>query len=48
MEIRTIQPSPFADGQVYFGGYDCNFYSADGTAWIAHGSLRDVRGPADE
>jgi hypothetical protein len=33
--IRTIQPSPFADGRLYFAGYDDNFYPADGTAWVA-------------
>jgi hypothetical protein len=35
VSIRTIQPSPFGDGELYYGGYDCNFYPADGTAWIA-------------
>ncbi len=35
VSIRTIAPSPFADGRIYYGGYDCNFYPADGTAWIA-------------
>jgi hypothetical protein len=35
VSIRTIQPSPFGDGHIYYGGYDCNFYLADGTAWIA-------------
>jgi hypothetical protein len=35
VSIRTIAPSPFGDGQIYFGGYDCNFVPADGTAWIA-------------
>jgi hypothetical protein len=35
VSIRTIKPSPFGDGGLYYGGYDCNFYPADGTAWIA-------------
>jgi hypothetical protein len=38
VSIRTIAPSPFGDGQIYFGGYDCNFVPADGTAWIATSS----------
>lgn len=45
---RTIKESPFGDGRVYLGGYDANFYPADGTAWI--GSLQSseadvARGP---
>jgi hypothetical protein len=35
VSVRTIAPSPFGDGRIYYGGYDCNFYPADGTAWIA-------------
>lgn len=35
VSIRTIKASPFGDGRLYFGGYDCNFYPADGTAWVA-------------
>ena len=35
VSIRTIVPSPFAGGQIFYGGYDCNFYPADGTAWVA-------------
>jgi hypothetical protein len=35
VSIRTIASSPFGDGRIYYGGYDCNFYPADGTAWIA-------------
>jgi hypothetical protein len=35
VSIRTIVRSPFGDGRLYYGGYDCNFYPADGTAWIA-------------
>lgn len=35
VSIRTIVPSPFGDGRPYYGGYDCNFYPADGAAWIA-------------
>jgi hypothetical protein len=26
-------------GRNYFGGYDCNFYPADGTAWVASSTL---------
>ena len=40
VSIRTIVPSPFRGGQIYYGGYDCNFYPADGTAWVAT-SLRN-------
>ena len=35
VSIRTIAASPFGDGRIYYGGYDCNFYPADGTAWVA-------------
>ena len=35
VSIRTIVPSPFGDDRLYYGGYDCNFYPADGTAWVA-------------
>ena len=35
VSIRTITSSPFGDGRLYYGGYDCNFYPADGTAWVA-------------
>ena len=43
VSIRSIVPSPFADGRIYYGGYDCNFYPADGTAWVATSSLRSIR-----
>jgi hypothetical protein len=39
VSIRSILPSPFADGRIYYGGYDCNFYPADGTAWVASSTL---------
>lgn len=39
VSIRTTQLSPFGDGLLYYGGYDCNFYPADGTAWIATSTL---------
>ena len=39
VSIRSIVPATFADGQIYFGGYDCNFYPADGTAWVASSSV---------
>ncbi len=35
VSIRTIKASPFGNGRIYYGGYDCNFYPADGTAWTA-------------
>lgn len=38
VSIRTIVPSPFGDGRLYYGGYDCNFYPADGTAWVGRSS----------
>jgi hypothetical protein len=34
VSIRTIKPSPFGENRLYYGGYDCNFHPADGTAWI--------------
>jgi hypothetical protein len=43
VSIRSIAPSPFADGRVYFAGYDCNFYPADGTAWVATSMLNSLR-----
>jgi hypothetical protein len=42
VSIRTIKPSPFGDGRLYYGGYDCNFYPADGTAWVGSSTLRAV------
>ena len=45
VSIRSILPSPFADGRIYYGGYDCNFYPADGTAWVAT-SLRNSLRPS--
>lgn len=39
VSVRTIAPSPFGDGRLYYGGYDCNFYPADGTAWIGASTL---------
>jgi len=42
VSIRTIKASPFGDGGVYFGGYDCDFYPADGTAWVAASALSDL------
>ncbi len=39
VSVRTITPSPFGDGRIYFGGYDCNFFPADGTAWIGSASF---------
>jgi hypothetical protein len=39
VSIRTISLSPFSDQRLYYGGYDCNFYPADGTAWVASSAL---------
>ncbi|MGP0032681.1 MAG: hypothetical protein ACLPVF_19530 [Acidimicrobiales bacterium] len=47
VSIRTITPSPFPDGRIYYGGYDCNFYPADGTAWVASSTPRALHlGPS--
>jgi hypothetical protein len=43
VSIRSIMPSPFRDGRLYYGGYDCNFYPADGTAWVASSTLSSLR-----
>ena len=45
VSIRSIVPSPFADGRIYYGGYDCNFYPADGTAWVATSTLSSLASP---
>jgi hypothetical protein len=42
VSIRTIVPSPFGDRRLYYGGYDCNFHPADGTAWVATSSLAAI------
>ena len=42
VSIRSIVPSPFAGGRIYYGGYDCNFYPADGTAWVATSLLSSL------
>jgi hypothetical protein len=39
VSIRTIAASPFGDGRLYYGGYDCNSYPSAGTAWIASSTL---------
>jgi len=43
VSIRTIRPSPFGDGRLYYAGYDCNFYPADGTAWTGYSTLNALR-----
>jgi hypothetical protein len=43
VSIRSIVPSPFSRNQIYYGGYDCNFYPADGTAWVASSTLSSLR-----
>jgi hypothetical protein len=42
VSIRSILPSPFSGDQIYYGGYDCNFYPADGTAWVASSTLSSL------
>jgi hypothetical protein len=42
VSIRTIVPSPFGDGRLYYGGYDCNFNPADGTAWVGTSTLSAI------
>jgi hypothetical protein len=50
VSIRTIKPSPFGDDDIYYGGYDCNFYPADGAAWIGASTVGAVHpdGPEGE
>jgi hypothetical protein len=43
VSIRTIVPSPFGDDRLYYGGYDCNFSPADGTAWVASSTFGALR-----
>lgn len=43
VSVRTIAPSPFSRDQVFYGGYDCNFYPANGTAWVASSTLSAIR-----
>jgi hypothetical protein len=43
VSIRTIALSPFSADQVFYGGYDCNFYPADGRAWVASSTLSAIR-----
>lgn len=31
--VRCYAESPFGDNATYFGGYDCNHYDSQGTAW---------------
>jgi hypothetical protein len=42
VSIRSIVPSPFDDDRLYYGGYDCNFHPADGTAWVATSTLSAI------
>ncbi len=42
---RTFVVSPFPDdagGQVYFGGFDCNFFPALDTAWVFRAPMETV------
>jgi hypothetical protein len=43
VSIRTIKPSPFGDGRIYYGGYDNDFHLADGAAWIASSTTTALR-----
>jgi len=47
VSIRTIVPSPFDDGRLYYGGYDCNFNPADGTAWVGTSTLGAIHAGAN-
>jgi hypothetical protein len=40
--LRTIIESPFHDGVLYWGGYDCNSHESADTAWIATSAVSDV------
>jgi hypothetical protein len=44
VSIRTIERSPFGRDRLYYGGYDTDFYPADGTAWVGS-SRRNVLHP---
>eukprot|EP00931_Biecheleriopsis_adriatica_P053158 TRINITY_DN3107_c1_g1_i2.p1 TRINITY_DN3107_c1_g1~~TRINITY_DN3107_c1_g1_i2.p1 ORF type:complete len:346 (-),score=3.10 TRINITY_DN3107_c1_g1_i2:285-1301(-) len=39
---RAYVLSPFPQGGVYFGGYDCNYFTSYDTAWVAWGSMEAV------
>ena len=43
VSIRTIRASPFGDRRLFYAGYDCNFYPADGTAWTGSSALTALR-----
>lgn len=45
LATRTIVPSPFGDGTVYFGGYDAAKNPSHNTAWIFAAPLSTVLGP---
>jgi hypothetical protein len=45
VSIRTIKLSPFGDERLYFGGFDCNFQPANGTAWIGSAPVSRVTTP---
>ena len=42
VSIRSIMASPFRGGRIYYAGYDCNFYPADGTAWVASSTFSSL------
>ncbi len=45
VSIRTTQVSPFGDDRIFYAGFDCNFYPADGTAWIGTSTLNAIHLP---
>jgi hypothetical protein len=48
LATRTIAPSPFGDGTVYFGGYDAAKNPSHNTAWIFEAPLATALGPRPE
>jgi len=42
VSCRTIMPSPFSDGVLYWGGYDCNSNKSKDTAWCLESTVADA------
>jgi len=40
--VRSMALSPFNDGAVYMGGYDCNHFDSLNTAWVQRGEAAAV------
>mmetsp|Transcript_78412 Transcript_78412/g.243157 ORF Transcript_78412/g.243157 Transcript_78412/m.243157 type:complete len:813 (+) Transcript_78412:46-2484(+) len=40
--VRALSTSPFGDGAVFVGGYDCNHFDAKDTAWVQRGTAEAV------